>query len=107
MKDWLALGLALVVGVSNGAAEPAPALVTAGRQWVEKNKCRVCHTVDGQGGKLGKPLNGAATGKSDEYLGKVLRDPKSVLPRQSRMPAFTISDEELTAVIAYLRSLKD
>ncbi len=100
--------VALIGGVAAARAEDKPADPTAqGKQLVEKSKCTICHMIDGKGGKIGKPLNGIAEGKTDEYLRGALTDPKKTLGPDTKMPSYKnkLSDEEVTAVIAYIKTL--
>lgn len=87
-----------------GAADP----VAQGKELVGQKKCSICHAVDGKGGKMGKPMNGIAEGKTDEFLLGALTDPKKTIGADTKMPSYKekLKDEELKAVIAYLKSLK-
>ena|SRR5664280_2183613 len=86
---------------------PADA-VAQGRQLVEQKKCSICHSIDGKGGKIGKPLNGIAEGKTDDFLSQALLDPKKAIAPDTKMPSYRdkLKDEEVKAVVEYLKSLK-
>ena len=79
-----------------------------GRQLVEQKKCSICHSIDGKGGKIGKPLNGIAEGKTDDFLGQALSDPKKAIAPDTKMPSYRdkLKAEEVKAVVEYLKSLK-
>ncbi len=100
----LTLGLtgAFAVAYADDAA------VALGKQVVEKKKCSICHVIDGKGGKIGKPLNGVAAGKTDEQLKGALLDPKKTIAPDTKMPSYQgkLTDEEVNGVIAYLKTLK-
>jgi mono/diheme cytochrome c family protein len=86
---------------------PADA-VAQGKQLVEQKKCSICHSIDGKGGKIGKPLNGVAEGKTDDFLGQALLDPKKAIAPDTKMPSYKdkLKAEEVKAVVEYLKSLK-
>ena len=83
---------------------PASASHLDGRSLYEEN-CAACHGLRGFGG-VGVPLalEGFQRVVTDEYLRKTIR-----LGRPGRvMPSFTrLSDEEVNAIIAYVRSWND
>ena len=82
--------------------------IAKGKSLVEKFKCSICHAIDGKGGKTGKPMNGIAEGKTDEYLKGSLLTPKETIDPKTKMPSYKdkMTDEEVDAVIAYLKTLK-
>ncbi len=95
--------------VSLVAQTPDPAKVEQGRQLFEKNKCLLCHKLDGKGGALSVPLDGVADRRDAEALGRVLRDPETELKDSTakvKMPKFPLTDEEIETLVAYLRTLK-
>jgi mono/diheme cytochrome c family protein len=95
-------GLALVVLALAALAQTAPDRSTAVE--VEKlfaTSCGWCHQgggrVPGRGPKL------AGTDKSDEFIINRIKTGKSPV-----MPAFrNLSDEQLQAILAYIRDLKE
>ncbi|HVK99180.1 MAG TPA: cytochrome c [Dongiaceae bacterium] len=82
---------------------------------VYKENCIACHKINGGGdGVLGPDLNlphNPTEYFAEPFLKKLIRNPAQVQQwAGSKMPAFnteTISDEELTALIAYLKAMKD
>ena len=103
----------IVPGFSSTAATalqaPDPAKVKQGRQLFETNKCLLCHKLDGKGGILSVALDGVADRRDAEALARVLRDPATELKDSKakvKMPKFPLSDEEVDALVAYLRTLK-
>lgn len=97
-RTWLicllVLGIAASVGAQGQLAEKGKALV-------ESKKCAVCHK---EGGK-GKLMEKLTTEKNDAFLKESLVDPKKALGPKTIMPAYKFTDEEVQAVIAYLRSI--
>ena len=68
------------------------------------NKCAVCHSVAGVGNKKG-PLDGIGNRLSQAQLRKAITDP-TPSKRKPAMKPYTLPEEELTALVAYLASLK-
>jgi cytochrome c oxidase subunit 2 len=112
--------------VERERAVPAPAesLSPAARQGLEafrlvrdpaSNSCIACHTVQGTSfGVLGPNLShvgsrttiaAGALPNSDEGLARWLRDPLVVKPG-SKMPRIGLTEDEIVALVAYLRSLR-
>ena len=99
----LVLSAILLITISNLAwAEGSPGAA------IFKTKCVLCHGADGTGNTpLGKQLQAAnlrskdVQQKTDAELRKVIHD------GQTNMPAFgdQLSDEEITQVLKYVRSL--
>ncbi len=100
----LALGVCLLViamlaGNATGADNAAGAAVY-------KSKCQTCHGPDGAGSPVGKSLkvadlrSAAVQSRPDAELTQVISDGKN------NMPGFkgTISDDEITAVLAHVRT---
>jgi mono/diheme cytochrome c family protein len=111
------LAASLVVGCTqsggSGSSSASPqadaAMVAAGRSVFDANGCARCHSIGGQGGRMGPDLTrvGAEPGHTPQWLVEHVKNPKSHNP-SSRMPAFEgrISDRDLLALGSYLASLK-
>ena len=97
-KAWL-FGL-LILGIAVSASAQGD-LVNKEKSLVEGKHCAICHK---QGGK-GKPLEELAGGKTDAFLKGALTDPKKTIDPKTIMPAYKFTDEEVQAVIEYLRSV--
>ena len=95
--------LTLTFALANVCADD---LVDKGKALVETKKCSICHAIDGKGGKIGKPMNGITEGKTDELLKGALLDPKKTIKSDTKMPAYKLTDDEVAAIISYIRSLK-
>jgi mono/diheme cytochrome c family protein len=99
--------------------EPAPAisslaaanvaladpLAAAGKKIYEDQSCSACHGENGIGTNAGPKLTGAAAQKSPEELSNVLRHPTAKMTA-GEMPPVDVSDEDLKALVAYIKSLK-
>ncbi|MFZ5815701.1 MAG: stalk domain-containing protein [Bacillota bacterium] len=106
------VGQALGLHVSwDGAArtvhletEPENELLGQGIHLVHAKSCMVCHRIHGVGGQIGPVLNGVTDRYSEEWLRVWLRNPQAVRDG-SRMPNFQFTEEEISAVLEYLRTL--
>lgn len=100
----LAAGLLMIVVL---AASPVVSQDSAAGAEVYKSKCNTCHGPDGGGTAVGKSLQAAdlrsaqVQSKSDAELIQTISDGKG------NMPGFkgTITDEEIHAVLAHVRTL--
>lgn len=95
----LALAAAIVV--------PATAKAEAnGKTLVERKGCLTCHSLMGQGGTAGPPLQATPAWSPPDRMRQYIKDPRSVNPA-SIMPPSNMTDEELAAVVDFLQSFKD
>lgn len=86
-----------------GFTVPAAAdceMTAAGKALAEKNRCTICH----KDGGMAQPLAGIAEGKTDDFLKQSIVSPKEALGADTRMPAYTFTDEEMKTMLHYLRS---
>jgi mono/diheme cytochrome c family protein len=88
--------------------------VFAGPVWaadgaaIYEKKCKVCHSIAGAGGpmaKTGGALDDAGSKHDEAWLQAYLKDPKSKMPT-AKMPKVSLSDDEFSAVVAYMLTLK-
>lgn len=106
--------------VEDGPTEPPGALVAQGEQLATANGCVACHTVDGSdsvgptwlglSGSTETLEDGTTVEVDEEYLRESIVDPsaKIVDGFSDTMPKNfdeQLSDDELDAIIAYIRSL--
>jgi mono/diheme cytochrome c family protein len=103
-----------MVGCSkNNASAPGAqddaALAAAGKPVFDANGCARCHSIGGQGGRMGPDLTrvGADPSHTPQWLVAKVKNPRATNP-SSRMPPFDgkINDKDLLALSAYLASLK-
>ena len=108
--------LALVVGVSlalsvSAAAGETQASEERGKAVYAEQKCRLCHSIDGEGNAKGS-LDDVGSRLTAEELDLWMVDPKGMTARTeaSRRPAMkeypALSEEDRAAVVAYMLSLK-
>jgi cbb3-type cytochrome oxidase cytochrome c subunit len=83
------------------------ALIAAGKNVVAANGCVRCHSIGGQGGRMGPDLSQeGARGRTPQWIADHVKNPRTHNPR-SRMPAFqNLSANDLNALGTYLASLK-
>ncbi|MGE5445915.1 MAG: c-type cytochrome [Ignavibacteriales bacterium] len=81
-------------------------LVEKGKELYTQKKCSMCHKIEGVGGKMGPDLSDEGNkGRTEDWLMKYFKDPKSVMP-EAKMRPVKGTDEELKALVAYMTSLK-
>jgi len=83
------------------AAEPRQTPVEAGKSLFTE-RCAVCHGVNGTGGTLAQSILPRLAALDDTALATAIRDG---VPTKG-MPAFALPQSEMTAVVAYLRTLR-
>jgi cytochrome c6 len=99
--SMLALALLLVAAVPAVAADDAAALY--------KSKCQVCHGADGKGSPTGQKMGAKdfqspeVAKQSDAELIKVTKEGKG-----KTMPKYDgkLTDDQIKALVKYIRSLK-
>ena len=71
-----------------------------------KQKCTMCHIVNGKGGAIGPDLTKVAAKLKEGNLKAQLENPKKKNPSTS-MPSFkTLPKADLDALLGYLKTLK-
>jgi len=107
---------AWVAAQKAGPVEPEPgSLAARGKQEYSTGQCIACHTVTGvSGGTIGPNLThvgsrtmiaGAIYPNDSEHLGRWLANPPA-MKAGSLMPNQGLTNEQVTALVAYLQSLK-
>jgi cytochrome c2 len=75
-----------------------------GKAVYKAQKCAMCHSIAGEGGKMGA-LDDAGKLKADD-LKKWIKTPKE-MKADSKMKAYTtLADKDLDDLVAYLQTLK-
>ncbi|HVZ20380.1 MAG TPA: cytochrome c [Vicinamibacterales bacterium] len=95
---------------ASAASAQNAALVQKGQQVFKDQKCSICHAVAGVGNKKG-PLDEIGTKLSaDDIRMWITSAPdmaaKTKADRKPPMKAYTLSKDDLDALVAYLSSLK-
>ncbi|MBF0170634.1 MAG: c-type cytochrome [Nitrospinae bacterium] len=81
------------------------AQLSEGEKLFLKYNCWVCHTVKGKGGKLAPDLTKVGTRRTDDWMLKHFKDPRSVT-QKSFMPQFNLSQVQMDELTAYLKTLQ-
>jgi ubiquinol-cytochrome c reductase cytochrome b subunit len=85
------------------ATVPAP--VRLGGAAIDREDCRQCHQIYGDGGRRGPALQHLAGKRDKAWLVEHFKDPKKLVPG-SKMPKYAyLSGEELAAMADYLLAL--
>jgi len=80
-------------------------LIQAGEKLINDLGCLGCHKVNGQGAGFGPDLSGIGSKINPEWLHKFLKRPKDYDPK-TIIPDFRLSEKDISAITAYLMSLK-
>ena len=83
----------------------ADPLAAAGKKVYEGESCDACHGENGMGTNAGPKLAGATEQKTAEELSKLLRHPTAKMLAGEMKPV-EVSDDDLKALVAYVKSLK-
>ncbi len=75
------------------------------RLYIDKYGCNGCHSIDGQGGVVGPPLDRAGFRLNDTWLYRWIKYPQA-MKRKTRMPNLGITDEDARAITMYLKTLR-
>ncbi len=96
----------IFLGLLGYTAWPAQgADIEKGKKIYEEKRCGMCHAIGGQGGKVGPDLADVGSKRDRDWLVKFLKDPKGTVSGAKMMPV-KATDEEITALVDYLLSLK-
>lgn len=100
----------LVLAPLGGAAalvaqEPADTTVARGREVYRQQRCRLCHSIDGDGNRR-YPLDGVGSRLNDEDLRKWIVAPQEMSPGVRKRAYDKLSKADLKALVAYLKSLQ-
>jgi mono/diheme cytochrome c family protein len=86
--------------------EQAVQLADVGKRlYANKYGCNGCHSVGGEGGKVGPALDRAGFRLNGTWIYRWVRNPQSMKP-ETRMPALGLSDADAKAVTMYLSTLR-
>jgi cytochrome c oxidase subunit 2 len=115
-QTWLKAQPTFATTFAAASAGPADPLAARGKSLAQSKGCVACHTVDGNpgAGPTWKGLYGKSESLSDgstalvddAYLQREIRDPKARIVKGFApiMPQLDISDDELAALTAYIKS---
>jgi mono/diheme cytochrome c family protein len=87
------------------AAETAQLVERGKRLYENKYGCNGCHSLAGEGGKIGPPLDRAGFRLNPTWIYRWLKNPQA-MDSATRMPALGLSDADAKAVTFYLETLQ-
>ncbi|MDO8526597.1 MAG: cytochrome b N-terminal domain-containing protein [Deltaproteobacteria bacterium] len=79
-------------------------MVLQGKKLYDDLRCSYCHSMKGEGGTIGPDLIQTVSTRSDEWIMEHFKKPRAKVA-QSMMPELNLLDEEIQALIAYLREV--
>jgi len=83
-----------------------PEFIETGQELFEDTYgCVTCHSIGGEGGRIGPPLDRAGFMSNADWLYRWVKNPQSIAPH-TKMPALGLSDEDAMAVVAYVKTLQ-
>jgi mono/diheme cytochrome c family protein len=89
-----------------GKADQSAALVELGKRlYSNKYGCNGCHSLAGEGGRVGPALDRAGFRLNGTWIYRWVKNPQAMKP-ETRMPALGLSDADAKAVTAYLGTLR-
>ena len=96
-------------GAATSLSAPVVAVVdplaAAGKKVYESESCDACHGENGVGTNAGPKLTGPIAQKSADELSNLLRHPTAKMI-EGEMKPVDVSDEDLKALVTYIKSLK-
>lgn len=94
------------LALAAAALTPASARAeVSGKTLIQRKGCLSCHSLMGEGGTAGPPLQATPAWSPPDRMRQYLKDPHSVNPA-SIMPPSGMTDAEIGAVVDYLQSFK-
>ncbi len=78
-------------------------LVVRGKEIWESNNCMGCHTILGEGAYYAPELTKVYERRGEGYIKAALMSPVPWSPRGRKMVAYKMSEEDATAVVAFLK----
>lgn len=85
--------------------DTAPMIEVGKKLYSNKYGCNGCHSIGGEGGKVGPALDRAGFRLNDTWIYRWVKNPQAMKP-ETRMPALGLSDEDAKAVVMYLGTLR-
>lgn len=85
---------------NRGALTPQVAL---GKKVWEDNNCIGCHTLLGEGAYFAPELGNVYTRRGPDFIRTWMQIQPTGTPGRRQMPQFNLSDEELDAIVAFLK----
>jgi ubiquinol-cytochrome c reductase cytochrome b subunit len=87
------------------AWQSAPEGAIQGAVVYQANQCGTCHTLNGEGGKLGPVLNGLRSRRERSWVEAHFADPEKLSPGSGMPPYSDLSPEDLDRLTSYVLSI--
>lgn len=98
--------MAQMANPSSEGSEANAIYKRADRPMIFNQMCIACHSLEGQGGKIGPALDGVGSRRDAQYIKQWLENPNA-LKADSKMPKLPLTAEQITELTAYLSLLKE
>jgi ubiquinol-cytochrome c reductase cytochrome b subunit len=105
LNDLAAAMLALTPDNGN-IVETTPAFAADGAALYQKSGCSACHMVNGVGGKMGPPLNGLGSRRTEAWTIEHFLQPQKMSPG-TPMPPYKFAQGDMQNMVPYLFTLPD
>jgi ubiquinol-cytochrome c reductase cytochrome b subunit len=86
------------------AWQTAPDAAAQGAMVFQANQCGICHSINGEGGKLGPVLNGLRLRRDRTWVEGHFADPEAFTPG-SNMPPYNLNPMDLDVLTTYVMSI--
>jgi ubiquinol-cytochrome c reductase cytochrome b subunit len=87
------------------AWKTAPDEAIQGATVYQSNQCGTCHTVNGEGGKLGPVLNGLRSRRERSWVEAHFADPEKLSPGSGMPPYSDLATDDLDKLTTYVLSI--
>jgi nitric oxide reductase subunit C len=77
--------------------------VALGKKVWERNDCIGCHTLLGEGAYFAPELGNVYKRRGPEFIKVWIKNQPTGIPGRRQMPQFNLTDEELDALVAFLK----
>lgn len=77
--------------------------VAHGKELWESNNCMGCHTLFGEGAYYAPELTKVYSRRGETFIRQMLKDPQSMYPGERKMQKYNLSEDEISALVAFLR----
>jgi ubiquinol-cytochrome c reductase cytochrome b subunit len=105
LNDLAAAMLALTPDNGN-IVETTPAFAADGAALYQRSGCSACHMVNGVGGKMGPPLNGLGSRRTEAWTIEHFLQPQKMSPG-TPMPPYKFAQGDMQNMVPYLFTLPD
>lgn len=102
----LAASMKALTPENGDVIDTAPAFAADGAALYQKNFCGACHMINGAGGKVGPPLNGLASRRTEAWTIEHFVNPQKMSPGTPMAP-YQFSQTDMHNMVDYLFTLPD